>query len=161
MLIFVGWLPPYLYPSGCLPRSRREDLSQPHNVHEGCTHHRGCVSSEDRSRSLSDSHSDFIGSCPIGWQSRCRLAKDHMASGKRLLKSHLILTRALIFAFGIPLPRGGDLPKHAGSSWPSHGSYSPIARLGREQAFLAAAFIHCLPDSSSPVEPLDCHDPLN
>src|SRR5213594_902540 len=37
MLIFVGWLPPYLYPSGCLPRSRREDLSQPHNVHEGCT----------------------------------------------------------------------------------------------------------------------------
>src|SRR5438552_8318779 len=53
MLIFVGWLPPYLYPSGCLPRSRREDLSQPHNAHEGCTHHRGCVSSEDRCRSLS------------------------------------------------------------------------------------------------------------
>src|SRR5437867_5846697 len=53
MLIFVGWVPPYLYPSGCLPRSRREDLSQPHNAHEGCTHHRGCVSSEDRCRSLS------------------------------------------------------------------------------------------------------------
>src|SRR5947209_13494624 len=27
-------------------RARREDLSQPHNVHEGCPHHRGCVSSE-------------------------------------------------------------------------------------------------------------------
>src|SRR5436189_4220 len=53
MLIFVGWVPPYLYPSGCLPRSRREDLSQPHNAHEGCTHHRGCVSSEDRCRCLS------------------------------------------------------------------------------------------------------------
>src|SRR6266480_697867 len=38
---------------GCLPRSRHEDLSQPHNVHEGCTYHRGCVSSEDRCRSLS------------------------------------------------------------------------------------------------------------
>src|SRR5881398_1906338 len=36
-----------------MPRSRREDLSQPHNAHEGCTHHRGCVSSEDRCRSLS------------------------------------------------------------------------------------------------------------
>src|SRR5438552_2759867 len=44
MLIFVGWLPPDLYPSGCLPRSRREGLSQPHNVHEGCTHHGGRVS---------------------------------------------------------------------------------------------------------------------
>src|SRR2546426_6235227 len=51
MLIFVGWLPPYLYPSRCLPRSRHEDLSQPHNVHEGCTHHRGCVSSAGRCRS--------------------------------------------------------------------------------------------------------------
>src|SRR3989449_8049802 len=46
MLIFVGWLPPYLYPSRCLPQSRHEDLSQPHNVHEGCTHHRGCASSD-------------------------------------------------------------------------------------------------------------------
>src|SRR5439155_13972901 len=58
MLIFVGWLPPYLYPSRCLPRSRREDLSQPHNVHEGCTHHRGCVSSAGRCRSwFSSTHS--------------------------------------------------------------------------------------------------------
>src|SRR6266702_242914 len=58
MLIFVGWLPHYLYPSRCLPRSRREDLSQPHNVHEGCTHHRGCVSSAGRCRSwFSSTHS--------------------------------------------------------------------------------------------------------
>src|SRR3989441_10410629 len=48
MLIFVGWLPPYLYPSRCLPRSRHEDLSQPNNVHEGCAHHRGWFSSTGR-----------------------------------------------------------------------------------------------------------------
>src|SRR5438067_2450450 len=89
MLIFVGWLPPYLYPSGCLPRSRREDLSQPHNVHEGCTHHRGCVSSEDRSRSLSRLVHD--GYADTGLRSGDRphegrqLARDGGGDGVRVL----------------------------------------------------------------------------
>src|SRR2546427_10772841 len=97
MLIFVGGLPPYLYPSGCLPRSRREDLSQPHNVHEGCTHHRGCVSSEDRSRSLSTLvHDDGYA------DTACVLAIAHMKAA-----SSRATAAAMVFGC---LPRASSLP---------------------------------------------------
>ncbi len=35
MLISVGWLPPYLYPSGAFLDSPHERLLQALNVHEG------------------------------------------------------------------------------------------------------------------------------
>ena len=43
-LIFVGWLPPTLRPSGVCPRTMLEDPTRPPNVFEGYAHGRGRAS---------------------------------------------------------------------------------------------------------------------
>src|SRR5882724_5846233 len=60
MLIFVGWLPPYVRPSGaCLDRGPRVcfSLFTPSRV----APHRGCVSSDERSQPRSDGFRAFNG----------------------------------------------------------------------------------------------------